>query len=224
MSDIESSFTSDPKPAKGAEAQRRLFAKPFDLQQQSEDPQVSELPFSEDIHFEYVNLDLERLGKLKKTNFWIYLLENLKPHSRFGEILSIDQLISYYPKYEEPLFPLKSKHHFFIEKIYGWILKLIGESERSSKNPDGKMKKLINFALENEDCLRDEIYLLLIKLMRNNTKTNLAEKVWNIFSLACGSFLPSKAFLPAVYHYLVSVTDNFPEERIKEWANYAIKR
>ena len=39
----------------------------------------------------------------------------------------------------------------------------------------------------------------------------LAEKVWNIFSLACGSFLPSNPFLPAVYHYLVSVTDNFPE-------------
>jgi hypothetical protein len=219
----DSSVSSEPR-GKGLEIQSRVFSKPFDLNQQAEEIPVVELPFSEDIQFEYVNLDLERLGKLKKTNFWMFLLENLKPHARFGEILNIDQLISYYPKYEEPLFPLKSKYHYFVEKIYSWVMKLIGESETPTKNPDAKFKKFITFALDNEECLRDEIYLLLIKLMRNNPKQDTLEKVWSLFSLCCGTFLPSGTFLPAVYNYLVSVSDNYPEERFKEWANYSLKR
>lgn len=59
---------------------------------------------SEDINFDSINLDMETVKKMKNSNFWTFLIENIQLHLRFGEALTIDELISFYPKYEEPLF------------------------------------------------------------------------------------------------------------------------
>lgn len=208
----------------GAERLSQLFTQNFDMNNVVEEPNLAELPLSEDIAFEYINLDLDRLNKIKKTSFWTQLLGALHPHSRFGEVLTIDQLVSFYPKYEEPLFPLKTRLHFFAEKIYNWLLRLVGEAEPPCKRPEQKFRKLVMLALEEDASLRDELFLTLIKLQRNNPRRETVERVWVLLAGACGTLLPSPAFLPALYNYLVSVIDNHPDERVREWAKYSLKR
>ena len=82
----------------------------------------------------------------------------------------------------------------------------------------------MTIVLENEDAVKDELYLILIKQSRNNPRKESMERVWHILALACSIILPSKGFLPALYNYLLMVIDNHPEQRFKEWAHYSLKR
>ena len=140
----------------------------FDLNRHLEEPIFTSIPMSTDIQYEYISLDISRLNKVKKSNFWSYLIENLPLHLRFGEVLSIEKLISFYPKYEEPLFKIKPNLYFFVEKISNWILDLLSVGERKTNNPEKKIKNIINLCLEKEKILTNELYLILIKLFRNN--------------------------------------------------------
>lgn len=202
----------------------KLFLRNFDLAAIAEEPAQSEIPLSDDTNFEYINLDIDRLNKSKKTNFWTYLIEIIQPHTRLGEVLTIDKLISHYPSYEEPLFPMKSKYTFIVEKVYNWVLRLIGDAEPPIKRPEDKIRKMFNLIIDAEPVVRDEFFVTLIKCSRNNPRKESVEKVWQLLALACGVVLPSKEFLPALYNYLILVVDNFPEERFKEWARYSLKR
>lgn len=202
----------------------KLLSRNFDLGTTSEDPGLSEVPLSEDVNFEYINLDLDQLNRSKKTNFWTYLIEILQPHSRLGEVLTIDKLISHYPSYEEPIFPMKSKLTFIVEKSFNWILRLIGDAEPPIKKPEDKIRKMFTLILDSEDIVKDEFFVTLIKCSRNNPRKESVEKVWQLLALACGILLPSPEFLPALYNYLILVVDNYPEERFKEWARYCLKR
>lgn len=215
LSDVQTSHSS---------ALVKLFNKNFDLATIADEQNLSEVPLSDDVTFEYINLDLDRLNQSKKNNFWTYLLEVLQPHIRLGEVLTIDKLISHYPSFEEPLFPLKSKLNFVVEKIYNWILRLIGDSEVIVKRPEEKIKKMITMILDSDESIKDEFYLTLIKCSRNNPKKDSTEKVWHLLALTCGIVIPSQKFLPAIYNYLILVIDNFPDERFKEWARYCLKR
>jgi len=64
------------------------------------------MPITEDLNFDCINLDMETLKKMQKSNFWHYLVEKLPLHLRFGKSLTIDELISFHPNYEEPLFSM----------------------------------------------------------------------------------------------------------------------
>ena len=193
----------------------------FELTSPANTPIFIEVPITDDINFEYIQLDLERLNKIKKTSFWTYLLTALQPHLRFGDTLSIDNLVSYYPSYEQPLFNMKSSLHFFVEKIYNWILKVINEQDT---NIDKKIKHIVSLCLEKEKILTDEMYLTIIKLLRKNPSKECEERTWQLLACVSNSLLPSETFIYPLYNYYVNVIDNHPEDRQKEWARYCIKR
>lgn len=184
-------------------------------------PSFLEVPLTEDINFEYIQLDLERLNRLKKTSFWTHLLNVLQPHLRFGETLSIDNLISYYPSYEQPLFTMKSSLDFFVEKIYNWITKIINEQ---GENHDKKIKNIVSLCLEKDKILTDETLLTIVKMLRKNPNKESEERTWQLLACVSNSLLPSDDFTYALYNYYVNVIDNHPEDRQKEWARYCIKR
>lgn len=195
----------------------------FDLNQHIEEPAFTNIPMSTDISYEYISLDINRLNRVKKSNFWTYLIENLPLHLRFGETLTIEKLISFYPKYEEPLFKMKANLHFFVEKIYNWILSLLSVGEKKI-NPEKKIKNIINLCLEKEKVLVNEVYLILIKLFRNNPNKEMTEKLWQLIACISACLLPSEDFIFPIYFYFFSIIDNHPEERYKEWAKYSLKR
>jgi len=194
----------------------------FDLNSPPYAPSFLEVPITDDIQFEYIQLDLERLNRLKKTSFWHYLLGILQPHLRFGEPLSIDNLISYYTSYEQPLFTMKTSLHFFVEKIYNWIVKII--TEQTDTNRDKRIKNIISLCLEKEKILTDETFLIAIKMLRKNPNKDFEERAWQLLACISNSLLPSEEFVYPLYNYYVTVIDNHPEERQKEWARYCIKR
>lgn len=196
----------------------------FDLNLPYERPAPMEIPPSADTGFEYIQLDLERLNNLKKNNFWNYLINNIQPHLRFGETLSIDKLISFYPKYEEPLFTMKNSLNFFVEKIYSWVIKLTEEDDEDSVSIEKKIKSLAGICLDKEKVLTDETYLILIKQQRNNPNKDNVERIWQLLACLSNSLLPSQSFIYPLYNYYVAIIDNHPEVRIKEWAKYCIKR
>lgn len=196
----------------------------FDLSLPYERPSFIEVPASSDIGFEYIQLDLERLNNLKKNNFWNYLINNIQPHLRFGETLTIDKLISYYPKYEEPLFTMKNSLNFFVEKIYHWVIKLTEDEEDNVANIEKKIKSLAGICLDKDKVLTDETFLILIKQQRNNPNKDDVERIWQLLACLSNSLLPSENFIYPLYNYYVAIIDNHPEERIKEWAKYCIKR
>lgn len=193
----------------------------FNLQSPVLAPSFIEVPLTEDISFEYIQLDLERLNRIKKTSFWTHLLNVLQPHLRFGETLTIDNLIAYYPNYEQPLFTVKSALHFFVEKIYNWVVKVINEQ---GQNQDRKIKNIVSLCLEKEKVLTDETFLTIIKMLRKNPNKESEERAWQLLACVSNSLLPSEDFIYALYNYYVSVIDNHPEERAKEWARYCLKR
>lgn len=193
----------------------------FELTSPAQAPSFIEVPITDDIHFEYIQLDLERLNKIKKTSFWNYLLNVLQPHLRFGDTLTIDNLIAYYPSYEQPLFTFKSSLHFFVEKIYNWIHKVITEQ---GNNFEKKIKNIISLCLEKEKALTDETYLTIIKLLRKNPNKDVEERCWQLLACVSNSLLPSEDFIYALYNYYVTVIDSHPEERKREWGRYCIKR
>ena len=166
-------------------------------------------------------MDLERLNKIKKTPFWTYLLGALQPHLRFGDTLSIDNLIAFYPSYEKPLFSMKSSLHFFVEKIYNWAMKVINET---GENPERKIKNIISLCHEKEKVLTDETLLLLVKLVRKNPNRETEERAWQLLACVSNCLLPSEEFVYPLYNYYVTVIDSHPEERAREWARYCLKR
>lgn len=90
-------------------------------------------------------------------------------HLRFGKVLNIDELISYYPKYEEPLFSIHPRLHYCVKMIYEWIEGLTGSNPNlMSENPNKQLKDMINLCLDKDKILTDELYLTLIKFLRNN--------------------------------------------------------
>lgn len=84
------------------------------------------MPITDDINFDCINLDMHTLKKLQDNNIWLYLVEKLPLHLRFGKNLTIDELVSFHPSYEEPLFAVNQNLYFYVEKIYNWLLKLTG--------------------------------------------------------------------------------------------------
>lgn len=202
-------------------SKKQPFKTTFDLASPAFAPSFIEVPISEDIQFEYIQLDLERLNRLKKTSFWHHLLNVLQPHLRFGEALSIDNLIAYYPNFEQPLFNMKSSLHFFVEKIYNWIIKIINEQ---SDGDEGRIKNIVSLCLEKEKILTDETYLTLIKMLRKNPDKDSEERAWQLLACISNVLLPSEEFMYPLYNYYVAIIDNHPDERQKEWGRYCIKR
>ena len=224
MSDPENTIKTSKPPTNKSEILQSMLLTNFDLNQQIPEPAFTNIPMSTDISYEYISLDITRLNKVKKSNFWTHLIETLPLHLRFGETLTIEKLISYYPKYEEPLFKMKANLHFFVEKIYNWILSLLSIGEKKLKNPEKKIKNIVNLCLEKGGVLINEVYLILIKLFRNNPNKEMMEKLWQLIACVSACLLPSGDFIFAVYYYFFNIIDNHPEERFKEWAKYSLKR
>lgn len=217
---------------KEAKADRRIFnsGREFDLDLENPDlGPPKDAPASEDADFDYINLDLEVLNKLKTSKFWDFVMDNVTPHSRFGEVLNIDKMMSYYPQFEEPLQKVKSELVFVVEKIFKWILK-ISESDpaQRTKNPARKIRKIIHIVLDKGEPLSTELYLTLIKFIRNHhplkDERKRVEKLWHLMACVCSCVLPEPESLYPIYNYLVSVIDNHSEDYQREWARYCLKR
>ena len=58
---------------------------------------------------------------------------------------------------------MKSGLHFFVEKIYNWVLKLIGYNDVIVADPEKKIRNMINLCLEKEKIRTDELDLIFIK-------------------------------------------------------------
>ena len=202
----------------------QLFEEDFNLEIECAYLEFTDIPDTEDIEFDFINMDSSDLTRAKKTKFWDFLVNNLGVHLRYGEKLTIDKLISYYPSYEEPLFHLKNNLHFSIEQCYGWILKYCGIDGASSKTKDKKIKKLQSVCMDKGGQVVDEVYLILIKMLRNNPEEETVIRVWEIIAYMASYCLPSANFLYPVYNYLLTVIEHHPEAESKSWARYTLKR
>lgn len=148
---------------------KSLLDKNFKLDNIEETPGMQDVPVTDDVNFDCVNLDMETLRKIQKSNFWQYLVENLPLHLRFGRSLTIDELISFHPSYEEPLFSMSQNLHFFVEKTYKWLLKLTGVLDQNQMQKNEKrLQNMIGLCHEKDKILTNELYLTLIKFLRKN--------------------------------------------------------
>ncbi len=74
---------------------------------------------------------------------------------------------------------------------------------------------MVNILLESDELLRDEVFLTIIKLIRNNPRPDIINNIWYIFKIIASSISPSENFKYAIYNYLFMVIDNHPEEESK---------
>jgi hypothetical protein len=202
----------------------QLFQEEFNLNRTPEELDFVDVPESEDIDFDFINMDSGDLTKAKKTMFWEHLVNSLGVHLRYGEKLSIDKLISYYPSYEEPLFFLKNHFHFPVEQSYGWILKYTAIDGTETKNREAKIKKMQTVCMDKGAPLVDEIYLILIKMLRNNPEEDTIPKVWEALAFMASYQLPSDSFKYPVMNYFLTVIEHHPDPEFKMWARYVLKR
>ena len=202
----------------------QLFEEEFNLKRDPQSIEYTDIPESEDVEYDFINMESSDLTKAKKTKFWEYLVNTLGIHLRYGEKLSIDKLISYYPSYEEPLFFLKNSFHFAVEQSYGWILKYTGIDGTQTKNREKKIKEMQTVCRDKGDSLVDEIYLIIIKMLRNNPEDETIPKVWELFAFMASYKLPSESFKFPVFNYLLAVIENHPDPEFKCWAKYVLKR
>lgn len=220
------------KGLRGAEEKENflLARRPFDLDLEgSRDALSPDAPLSEDIDFDYIHLDLETLNGLKSANFWSYLLDNTEPQVRFGETLNIDQMMSLTEKFEQPMLKIKDENIFIVEKIFVWMKKVCDPStDQSRKGPENKIRKIINIAQDKGPQIIKELYLLVIKFLRNSEpgkeEYKRMERVWHLMSCVCSCVLPPPDFIYPIFNYLVSVINNNPNERYKEWSRFCLKR
>ena len=64
---------------------------------------------------------------------------------------------------------MNSSYYFFVEKIYKWLLKLVGISNKEiSSNDEKKLQNIISLCMDKEIVLTNELYLTLIKFVRKN--------------------------------------------------------
>jgi len=201
-----------------------LFAEDFNLELDPKELEITDVPDSEDVDFDFINLDSTDLTRAKKSNFWDFLINTLGVHIRYGEKLTIDKLISYYPSYEEPLFYMKNNLHFSVERCYGWILKYAKIDGSESKSPYKKVKKLQSVCMDKGDEIVDEVYLILIKMLRKNPEVHTIIKIWEYLAFMASYRLPSQKFLYPVYNYLLTVIEHNPSTDSKTWAKYVLKR
>jgi hypothetical protein len=201
-----------------------LFEEDFNLELEPKELEITDVPDSEDVDFDFINLDSADLTRAKKSNFWDYLINTLGVHIRYGEKLTIDKLISYYPSYEEPLFYMKNNLHFSVERCYGWILKYAKIDGLESKGPHKKVKKLHSICMDKGEQIVDEVYLILIKMLRKNPEIHTIIKIWEFLAFMASYRLPSLKFLYPVYNYLLTVIEHNPSTDSKTWAKYVLKR
>ena len=201
-----------------------LFKEDFNLDMEPGELEITDVPDSEDVNFDFINLDSVDLTRAKKSVFWEYLINSLGMHIRYGEKLSIDKLISYYPSYEEPLFNMKNNLHFSVERCYSWILKYAKVDGSLTKSPHKKVKKLQSICMDKGDEIVDEVYLTLIKLLRKNPEEHTIIKIWEFLAFMASFRLPSRNFLYPVYNYLLTVIEHNPNTDSKTWAKFVIKR
>lgn len=161
---------------------------------------------------------------MQKMNFWTYIIENVPLHLRFGKSLSVDELISFYPNFEEPLFSMNTNMHFFVEKIYKWIIKLITTDNSVVQSEDKNLQNIVSLCLDKEKILTNELFLILIKLLRKNPNEDQLRKTWIVLAEICSCLLPSNDFLPYIYNYFYSFINNHPQQDQKEWARLCLKR
>ena len=202
----------------------QLFEEDFNLALDPMGLEITDVPDSEDVIFDFINLDSNDLTRAKKSNFWDFLINNLSVHIRYGEKLSIDKLISYYPSYEEPLFFMKNNLHFSVERCYSWILKYAKIDGNATKSPAKKIKKIQSVCMDKGEQIVDEVYLTLVKLLRKNPEEHTCLKIWEVLGFMASFKLPSVKFLFPMYNYLLTVIEHNPSPDSKTWAKYVLKR
>lgn len=201
-----------------------LFQEDFNLELEPGELEITDIPDSDDVNFDFINLDSVDLTRAKKSVFWEYLINTLGVHIRYGEKLTIDKLISYYPSYEEPLFNMKNNLHFSVERCYSWILKYAKIDGSITKSPNKKIKKMQSVCMDKGKEIVDEIYLILIKMLRKNPEDHTIIKIWECLAFMGSYQLPSRQFLYPFYNYLLTVIELNPNTDSKTWAKYVLKR
>ena len=83
--------------------------------------------------------------------------------------------------------------------VQGWM------GDRVYSFPDSLALDILSQGVQ-EPLLRDEIYVQAIKQVRENAKLESLVRGWQLLGLLSECFLPSPAFLPYLYHFLLTTT------------------
>ena len=167
----------------------------------------------------------ELLSQIINVNLETTLTQILNPKKKFFKQLSIENIMSWQnSEINEPLLKMEKDLYEIPKQMFRNLLGYMLD-RKSSKKPLSHARKFLKITMNNENqIIKDEAYLQILKQLRNNKKYESLMRGWKFLAIISSVYVPSEKIYNLILNFLFFQMQNKTDLNIVNHAKFIFVR